>query len=240
MVLEAVVEKLKFFRKEPLQTVSQVAPAQLDDCLERVVKWIETRFGKQYFVQPLETFSQEFGKAFPEDAFYQERMNYFLEYCILERPIKGQSSLMTPLRMFFDEITGQSVLYPEPWVIFSEFRHSLFEVTKAGENQIQLRDLLSERKYTVRSKCGETLKYLRKKTIFQSYLFGSNGIYYLGQGVVTHPDRARKPLVRYIRSLVKANQMNEMRVLKLASLNNMRYLRMQHVDPAKLYRQYLV
>lgn len=241
MVLEAVVEKLRSRLGQKVAFADEAVSAeQLDDCLERVVQWVAGRFGKEYFVEPLEEFAVVFGKSFPEDPFFQDRMNYFLEYSVLEKPLKGNAAGLTPLRMFMDELVGREELFPEPWRIFSEFRHSIFEVVRSGEQQILLKDLFNERRYIVRSKAGETLKYLTKKTIFQAYLFGSTGAFYLGQGVVIHPERARKPLKKFIKIKTKANVLKEMDTLKLAALVNMRYLRMKHVDPSTLYSQYLV
>lgn len=238
MVLEHSVEKVIGSRVvqnvfSPKQVTSDLT---LEDCLEQTVQWVASTKGKEYFVEPLETFMAKWGKSFPDDAFYQDRMNYFLEYAILERPMTGHPHRLTPFMAYIKESSGVKLLAHKNWQSFGDFRHSLFEVVKSGATQIVIRDMLTERLYKVAPKESETLKFMTKKSIFQGYLFVSGtDLYRLGQGLIIHPDRARKQIVKFTKVHRKLPRFTESEILRMISFTNMRFLRMQHVDPAVIY-----
>ena len=238
MVLEHSVEKVTVSpvvqqMSSPMQTMSDLT---LEDCLEQTVQWVASAKGKEYFVEPLETFMAKWGKSFPDDPFYQDRMNYFLEYSILERPMTGHPNRLTPFMAFIKESSGVQLLSHRNWQSFCDFRHSLFEVVKAGATQIVIRDMLTERLYKVAPKENETLKFMTKKSIFQGYLFASgNELYRLGQGLIIHPERARKQIVKFTKVQRRLPRFTESEILRMIAFTNMRFLRMQHVDPAVIY-----
>ena len=216
-----------------------LAADSIDHCLEVVVDWIEKKAGKSYFVGPLEEFQARYGKVNPEDEFYQSRMNYFLEYCVLERPMTGRPDRLVPISIFFDELSeltqgddANSLI----WRNFSGFYHGIFQVLNSGEKQVEAIDLLTEKKFTLVSKAGETLKYLRKKTIFQGFLFGTLNRRCLGQGLIVHPELANKEVLKYIKKYRKYPLVSSNEVLRLMAQTNMRLLRMQHVNPAVIYQ----
>lgn len=208
----------------------------LEECLEQAVQWVAARKGKEYFVEPLEHFMSKWGKAFPDDACYQDRMNYFLEYAILERPMTTHPYALTPFMAFVKESSGIQLLSSKSWQSFCDFRHSIFEVVKAGATQIIISDMLTGRLYKVVPKESETLKFMIKKSIFQGFLFSAGeDVYRLGQGLIIHPERARKQLVKFAKTQRKLPRFTEGEILRMVAFTNMRFLRMQHVDPAIIY-----
>lgn len=238
MVLEHSVEKVTVspMVQEMLRPMQITSDLTLEDCLEQTVQWVASTIGKEYFVEPLDTFMAKWGKSFPDDAFYQDRMNYFLEYAILERPMTGHPGRLTPFMAFIKESSGVQLLAHKNWQYFCDFRHSLFEVMKSGANQIIIRDMLTDRHYKVAPKESETLKFMNKKSIFQGYLFASgNDLYRLGQGLIMHPDRARKQIMKFAKVHRKLPRFTESEILRMIAFTNMRFLRMQHVDPAVIY-----
>lgn len=237
MVLERTSEKVSTMQFVTKKNQNE-APVEfgLEDCLEQTVQWVAAAKGKEYFVEPLENFMTKWGKAFPDDVFYQDRMNYFLEHCILERPMTGHPGGLTPFMAFIKESSGLQLLSHKNWQSFCDFRHSLFEVVKAGTSQITVRDMLTDRLYKVVPKHNETLKFMIKKSIFQGFVFGSeDDVYRLGQGLIIHPERARKQLVKFAKAQRKTPRVVENEVLRMIAFTNMRFLRMQHVDPATIY-----
>jgi hypothetical protein len=236
MVLEAFIKKLT--REKPAGGGDKsLSGENLEKILEQVINWIETHKGKSYFVAPLEEFFSKNGKAFPDDPFYQDRMNYFLEYCVLERPLTGVASKETPLNAYLEGSHAENHL-PE-MALIGEFRHSIFEVVSSGDKKILLKDLQTNKKHPVRTKGKETFKFLQKGTIFQGYIFGTNPNAYLGQGMILHPKAILKTLKKYIKNLKKASTYGELELLQQLALTNMRYLRMQHVNPTLLYSKHL-
>jgi len=213
--------------------------SSIDDCLDVVVDWVEKIAGKNYFIAPLEEFQQRFGKVNPEDDFYQSRMNYFLEWCILERPMSRNSAGRAPASIFFEkhpEITNHENPSSSSWRAFSGFRHSIFEVVEAGSECIEVNDLCSRKPTKVVSKAGETLRYLSKGTVFQGYLFGHYDHRVLGQGLIIHPELAYKQINRFLRDHQRLPRFSSAEICRFFASTNMRYLRMQHVNPSVIYQ----
>ncbi len=246
MVLETAREENKLSRgssMSPGQRVSAgdgaiAAPKTVDDCLEIVVSWIERRLGKSYFVRPLEAFQTKFGKVNPEDDFYQTRMNYFLEHCVLECPLDDHVGSQSLISGFFEEnahLTSGDEPASAIWRAFCGFRHSLFQVIKTGADSIEVRDLIANKTLRIQSKAGETLKYLSKKSIFQGYVFGHHALYSLGQGLILHPELANAEILKYMWQHHRYPQVASGEITRRLAQTNMRYLRMQHVNPAVIY-----
>jgi len=216
------------------------SPASVDDCLEIVVAWIEQMAGKSYFVGPLEEFQARYGKVNPEDEFYQSRMNYFLEHCVLERPMTGNPEKgLAPVTRFFEnhgDITKSLEDGATTWIKFSGFRHGVFQVLKSGSEMLVVKDLITERSFKIVPKAGETLQYLRKKSIFQCFVFGNFDQKHLGQGLIVHPEGGNQEIVKFIKKYKKNPTVKPADVLRNLAVTNMRFLRMQHVDPAVIYR----
>jgi len=225
-------------QRETLDAKVLVAPKTVDDCLEIVVSWIERQLGKTYFVRPLEAFQAKFGKVNPEDDFYQARMNYFLEHCVLENSMDEIGGSRAPISRFFEEnahLTSGDDPASAIWRDFCGFRHSLFQVIKTGAELIVVRDLIAGKTLRIQSKAGETLKYLSKKSIFQGYVFGHHDLYSLGQGLILHPELANAEILKYIRQHHRYPRVATGDITRKMAQTNMRYLRMQHVNPAVIY-----
>lgn len=240
MVLEANFEKVNVVRPAStgFETPSATSSVSLEDCLEQVVQWVASLRGKEYFIEPLEAFMAKWGKSFPEDPFYQDRMNYFLEHCILEQPMTENADGLTPFKSYMKESSGARLLSHKSWQSFCDYRHSLYEILKSAASQIIIRDLLTGRQYKVVPKESETLKFMAKKTIFQGFIFSlSHDEYRLGQGLIIHPDRARKQILKFMKAQKKVPRFSEHEIVRMMAMTNMRFLRMQHVDPANIYAQ---
>lgn len=232
--LQAASEKA--ISEEVLTTVHSV-----DDCLEIVISWLEQIAGKAYFVGPLEDYQARYGKVNPEDEFYQARMNYFLEYCVLERPMTGNSAsdLTSPVTKFFEkhfELTRSTEAAAKFWTNFISFRHGVFQVLKSGSDMLLVKDLITDRSFSIIPKAGETLQYLRKKSIFQCFVFGNFDRKYLGQGLIVHPEGSHRDILKYLKNYKKYPSVKPTELLRSLAATNMRFLRMQHVDPSIIYR----
>jgi hypothetical protein len=223
-----------------LQQAVVTSPSTIDDCLEIVVAWLESVAGKTYFTAPLDEFQMQFGKVNHEDDFYQARMNYFLEYCILERPMTSSPGMRSPLSVFLEKnahMTSGDDQTADYWRRFCGFRHGIFQVVKAGASQITVMDLLADGELTISSKSGETLKYFPRKSIFQGFVFGLGDRYMLGQGMIIHPEMACGQILKFFKNHKKFPRFAAGEIAKLMALTNMRYLRMQHVNPNVIYSQ---
>jgi hypothetical protein len=211
----------------------------VDDCIETLVGWVENTIGKGYFASLLEDFQNKYGKVNPEDEFYQSRMNYFIEHSVLECPmITSTGPGLAPVSRFLEEkphLTARSQAGADVWMSVSGFLHGVFEVKKEGDEVMIVRDMISDRSFKVASKAGETLKYLKRKSIFQGFVFGNLERRVLGQGLIVHPDQASKEIHKFIKRFRKYPTLKPNDVLRILAATNMRFLRMQHVNPAVIY-----
>lgn len=211
----------------------------VDECVETLVAWVENTVGKGYFASLLEDFQSKYGKVNPEDEFYQSRMNYFIEHSVLERPMNTlMGGGLAPVSRFLEEnadLTSRSHEGADVWVSVSGFLHGVFEVIKAGDDVMVVRDMISDRSFKVASKAGETLKYLKRKSIFQGFVFGNLDRRVLGQGLIVHPEQAGKEIHKFIKKFRKYPTIKPSDVLRVLAATNMRFLRMQHVNPAVIY-----
>ncbi len=243
MVLETAGEIMSdqnFGRMESEQSsaAGSIKSASIDDCLEVVISWIEGIAGKNYFMTPLGDFQAQFGKVNSDDEFYQTRMNYFLEHCVLERAMTGHAGGRSPLSVFLEQnsdLTANDDASARHWRSFCGFRHGLFQVMKTGEKEIMVMDLLAERKLKISSKAGETLKYFPKKSVIQGYIFGQADQYVLGQGLIIHPEAATQQILKFLKNHKKYPRFSAQEIARLMAQTNMRFLRMQHVNPAVIY-----
>lgn len=145
---------------------------------------------------------------------------------------------LAPVSRFLEEnahLTLCSQEGSDVWVSVSGFLHGVFEVKKAGDEVMVVRDLISDRSFKVTSKAGETLKYLKRKSIFQGFVFGNLECRVLGQGLIVHPDQASKEIHKFIKKFRKFPTIKPNDVLRILAATNMRFLRMQHVNPAVIY-----
>jgi hypothetical protein len=238
MVLESYITRLKLsLGFIPRTGLDSEWVARVDECLEKVVDWTTQNIDSNYFVKPKEEFFNSFGRVLPEDEFYQMRMNYFLEWCVLERPVSGRTDGQTPSSLFLQDTSNESQKESrEFWAsVVGAHRHSVFEVIASSDTVIIVRDLLARHIYRIMSQPGVTLKFFVRKMIFQGFIYGFGGLYRLGSGYIIHPDGARYTITRQI----KSRDCPESDVLKKLALVNMRFRRMQHVESKQIYTQYL-
>ena len=210
----------------------------IEGCLEAVVAWVEQSTGKNYFLAPLEEFQARYGKVNSEDDFYQARMNYFLENCVLERPMTAVAGGRTPLSFFMEKHSHYTIgedKNASVWRAFCGFRHSVFQVVKSGANGIVVRDLLADKIIKIQSKAGETLQYLGAHSIFQGYIFGHHNQYVLSPGLILHPELANKEIIMFIHQYRLAPKVQPHEITRLLAQINMKYMRMQHVNPKVIY-----
>lgn len=223
----------------PLTRQKIEASISVEECLESVVAWVEQNAGKNYFLKPLEEFHARYGKVNSEDDFYQARMNYFLENCILERPMTAVSGGRTPLSYFIEKnalYTAGEDENSAVWRAFCGFRHSVFQVTKSGANAIVVKDLVADKVIKIQSKAGETLQYLGANSIFQGYIFGHHNQYVLSPGLILHPELANKEILMFIKQHRGAPKIQPSEIMRVLAQINIKFMRMQHVNPKVIYR----
>jgi hypothetical protein len=248
MVLETVTATIKNSRVSQMKVTDNVSSVttrisdvgSVDDCLDVVVSWAETRFGKNFFVGPLEEFQARYGKVNHEDDFYQSRMNYFLEWCVLERSMGSDLASSTPAAVFFREhqelIAVSAGRVADLWRAFAAFRHGVFQIVETGHDMIEVLDLCFGGTFKILPKSGETMRFLARNMIFQGYVYGLYDQRNLGQGMIIHPELAAQAINKFFRQHQRLPRLAPADICRIMAATNMRYLRMQHVNPAVIYQ----
>jgi hypothetical protein len=209
----------------------------LDEQFEEILLWAQNRIGNEELVQAREEFFWKMGKVFHDDPFYENRMNYFLDYFILERPARekqsAEASHRTPFNLFEDE-KGQCQNGP---IAMTGFRHSVFEVRKHQSDSVLVIDLITDKKFEISARPTESFRLLQKKQIFQGFVYELGEVHYLSRGLLFHPDRAAKIVKKTIKNARKSGEFSDQRLLSTFAKHNLRFLRHSNLDPKRIYSE---
>lgn len=222
--------------KKDKQAGPAVTPTlTIDDHLEEVLLWAQKRFGNEEIVQAKEEFFWKMGKVFHDDSFYEQRMNYFLDYFLLERPVREKNELglmnRTPIMILEDDET-RTTSFP---LLLSGYHHAIFEVKRHLTDSIVIIDLFSGDKFEVSARSNESFKLLQRKQVFQGFIYEVGDKRYLSRGLLFHPDRVIKIIKKTIKTVKKAKDFNPQRLLSNYAKHNLRYLRHSNLDSKRIY-----
>ena len=181
-------------------------------------------------VTVLNSFYERTGKFFPEDAYYEQRMNFFWDHFIFNTPWltgKHQEPLFTSKAA--DGIRET----------FDDAHYSLFRIRKTKLNQIIVRDQLSGDKIYIHARPRQVFTGLKKGDYLQSWLYEKDGKSYLSRGLIIHPEGARKSIIKYIKTLDLDLKNAKLDFLSTLAAKQIRHIRHQHVAPERIYRELL-
>lgn len=215
--------------------VSPLDADGIDLLLEDILVWAEKVHGANVLIQAKEDFFQKYGKIFPEDDFFNVRMQYFTDFFIFDWRIKGPTNenSLTPFASYHQDRSTHS----EHSRIFANVRHSLFRVTKLSTDGLQLEDCLTDNKIKVSSRFKNNFFAIKKNDIFQGYLYVLNNMNILSHGVVFHPTVAYKIIKSFLKKAKKSQSLNETDILHLLARTQLRQKRHPHVNPKLIYNQ---
>jgi len=218
--------------------------AVVEDILEAIISWLQLSISSEIFGEAKENYFNSMGKVFPEDSFYEQRINYFLDILLLERPIKfhenpAEKSLKTPFELFMEsaEFKQANVSRDMRSKIESigAFRHSVYQIDTIGNGVMQCHDLLDGIDYKIKSKHGETFRGFSKKDIFQGFIFPQGDVAYLSLGVFVHPKKAQKIIMKLIKKGMKATNFEGENLLKILAQKQLKHHRHANIDPRYIY-----
>lgn len=209
------------------------ATAAVDDQLERILIWSQTRFGEDELIRAKEEFFWKTGKVFHDDPFYEQRMGYFLDCFLLERPVSNLASdkMLTPFSIYEEE----HLLDSSAKIELKAYLHSVFQITKTSSHTIVVQDIITEQKYTIAARAEESFKALQKKEIFQGFLYILSEKILLSHGIIFHPSKAARIIKKQIKKSLKSDDFDPLRELARFARQNLRHLRHAHVDPKRVY-----
>lgn len=206
----------------------------IDDQLESILSWAQGKFGDNEFIEAKEEFFRNSGKVFYDDSFYEQRMGYFLDYFLLERPI-ATNVTQTPF--------SEYMLQPQarPWSSkddsLRKFCHSLFQVLKSHDDYLLVLDLVNNQKIKVITRKNECFTAIERKDLLQGYLYKSEDNYYLSHGLIFHPAKLSRFIKKEIKKAKNVSDFNQLKFLLDLAKQNLKYLRHIHVDPKRIYAE---
>ena len=180
------------------------------------------------------------GEVFEDDKSFEMRMNSFLEWYILDRPISSKNK--TPLLLYLDEYNN-SFSDEE-----SEFLHgiknnihSIFEVKGQKKEFIRIKDLLMMERYNV-SEDNSHFSF-RKGDIVEARLLPFREKYFFSNAFCFHPQKIGK----FIKSELKKIHLqkggggqSENKIIKdfiqRLSYMNLKWERARQIDANDIYR----
>jgi len=206
-----------------------------DELVERVVVWVQNIVGAQEFIRAKDDFYLLFGKVFPEDAFYEARMNYFLEYFVFVRPIteavNPAHAGKTPF-VLFRESEAAVVQVPDNE---RGVTHSLFQVVRHRKDSMVVRDLMTGTKHKIVPRHSETFCGFGKSDIFQGFVFSTGDLSHVSHGVVIHPRKVESIIKKTIKNVKKSLPDRSESLLRELAHLQIRAARHSHVNPKLIY-----
>ena len=206
----------------------------IDDQLENILSWAQNKFGDNEFIEAKEDFFLNSGKVFYDDTFYEQRMGYFLDYFLLERPLTRQGT-ETPFSEYMAQ--PQAHLWTSKEDSLHKFCHSLFLVLRSQSNSLIVLDLINDQKIKIMARKNESFTAIQRKDLLQGYLYQSQDHYYLSHGLLFHPSKLSRFIKKEIKKAKNCSEFDQLKFLLDLAKQNLKYLRHIHVDPKRIYNE---
>lgn len=197
-------------------------PFYLDRFLEGLVEQLQQLVGANQIIAAKEEFFVQFGKVFPDDEIFEQRMSLFSEWLVLKKKWPQ-----------FDNETFFSTRKFGPCPI-DQFFYSLYLILKTTEHSITVYDFFSKRKFVVRVKPSEKFVALAKGSLIQGFIFESSEGIFLGAGIMDHPSAITKVEKKIAEKTITDEVSLDEYLCDLARLN-LKHYRHGHVDSRKIY-----
>jgi hypothetical protein len=190
-------------------------------------------------------FQQNIGKVYYEEAFYHERMTYFLDFFLFQRPVESQDSgdsspSLTPYLYFLQSEYCEGKILPnlviEQLHSLQFFKHSVFEVCKIRPEKMIVKDLFDEKKIEIKPQHLSGFQGFFKGDILQGFVFPIGSLAYLSKGIIVHPKEVASPIKGNIKKLKKSGEFHDFSFLAKIAKYNASYLRHRQISPKKVYQ----
>jgi len=172
------------------------------------------------------------GQIMESDNSYNERINAFHNWYILDRPLNSTGK--TPIQFYVESKSGS---IPEDNLAGTkeliENHHSLFELVKLGKEDAVLKDLIQNKKIRVEN--ADQLESLEKGDLFNSRLFQHGKLTYLSNYLILHPYSVYK-LIRTEAKKVRKNGENAKPFLFRLLFFHSRWEQFTQMDVNNIYR----
>ncbi|RJO71520.1 MAG: hypothetical protein C4523_04110 [Myxococcales bacterium] len=199
---------------------------------EKVVQFFNTHH-PDLLASARKEFFDTTGEVYEEDPFFEERIENYLEWAVLDRPCEGS---LRPIdiyeRNFGPTLHGDD---RETMHALVNRLNSLFEVRKIQpkETSVTLMDLADKTKYLVTER--RSLLALQKGHIIQVRLIQRGEKFHFLQAFVHHPEKASAVIRKLMRQYRKEEIEDIVPLLIALQRTWMQCQRYQHVPPSHFY-----
>ncbi|NRA64397.1 MAG: hypothetical protein HRU19_07935 [Pseudobacteriovorax sp.] len=210
------------------ESVGGEVGSTVENELEKVLLWSYAELGSEQMVKAKEEFYWKMGKVFPDDDFFANRMSYFIDHFIFERPVESHKELggSTPYEVYTQN--NDVALHP--------YLHSLFVVVKKTKSKLQLKSLITSEKIQITARPQERLDGIQKKDILQCFVYQMNQQFFMSKGVIFHPYRSYKIIRKKLKKVISSENFQASKLLHSLARKQLRHCRHIHVDPRKFYQ----
>jgi hypothetical protein len=194
----------------------------LDRYIEGLVDELQLAIGADDIVSAKEEFFIQFGKVFPDDEIFEQRMSLFSEWLVMKKrwPKFEHETFLSTCR------TGQSPIV--------QFFYSVFLIQKSTESSISVYDFYSKKKFVVRVKPSEKFVALSKGSLIQGFIFETEEGIFLGSGLIDHPQSITRTEKKVAERTIKDEASLDEYMCDLARIH-LKHFRHNHVDARKIY-----
>ena len=227
---------------DPIDSIEDIEHPLVSDLVEVILHWSHENFGIDEFIEAKKQFFDSFGRVFPDEDFYNQRISYFLDFFTFQRKIKkGQTSEEeTPFEQFIkskfvNKIKKDQLV--ESFKQLDDYRHSLFYVSKVSSNKLTLKDLFTKEKIEIGQHYHLFFEGFVPKSIIQGFIFNTKTIPYISQGVLTHPPNVTRIIRKIIKKLKPGESSQEYSLFTKLAKINLDIYKMRTQDSKKLYSQ---
>lgn len=200
----------------------------LDQLREDIINWVVNLIGVEEVVRAKQEFFEQTGMIFHDDESYHRRMSYFLDYFLFIRPLENldASNPPTPFALYRDK---------HPEIPIHSYTHSLFKVVKIQSTGLVLKDLCSDDKIRIQKQSDELFDGIAKSDVFQGFVFQMDDTPVLSHGLIFHPARSHRLLVKALKEEKKQGTFERLTYLARCARVQLKHARLRHVDPRLVY-----
>lgn len=204
----------------------------LDECFNRVTE----QFTQKAHSQELKRARQEFfgfiGAVHEEDSFFENYMNAFIEWYILERELSDKD--LSPVRLFYKEnFKNFTEEEQKAYNDLTKLRHSIYGVKKVTQNSLVLEDLYQNEKLKIESNFSTAA--FNTGDIFEAILVPFQEQWFFLKTFFSHPTEVKSFIVKEMKKIQNSNPKVLLKTIFRFRRLRLKFDRYPYVSPAQIY-----
>lgn len=212
----------------------------LSELKEALIQWSQNEIGLDEFITAQSEFQALTGRVFYDDSCYHQRITYFLDYFVFQRPVSKNNQIITPYSSFLQSpfyLGGSNMTQgnKENLENLQNFQHSIYMCKKVNDRKIILKDLIHKTKNEVFTHEDHSFNGFPSKSIVQGFIFELNHRKLISSGIIIHPPGSASFIKKYIKKTLKEDPHNKMKILTQLARKNLDLLRHRNIDVRKIY-----